>query len=76
MIKKTKTKTFDTDTATVVKKVCFWEFGDPAGYETTMYQTPEGDYFLYTSGGEESPYKTESITSYCKSKALTWIENN
>ena len=55
MIKKTKTKTFDTDTATVVKKVCFGEFGDPAGYETTMYQTPEGDYFLYTSGGEESP---------------------
>ena len=46
MIKKTKTKTFDTDTATVVKKVCFGEFGDPAGYETTMYQTPEGDYFL------------------------------
>ena len=32
MIKKTKTKTFDTDTATVVKKVCFGEFGDPAGY--------------------------------------------
>lgn len=76
MIKKTKTKTFDTDTATVVKKVCFGEVGDPAGYETTMYQTPEGDYFLYTNGGEESPYKTESITSYCKSKALTWIENN
>lgn len=40
MIKKTKTKTFDTDTATVVKKVCFGEVGDPAGYETTMYQTP------------------------------------
>ena len=41
-----------------------------------MYQTPEGDYFLYTNGGEESPYKAENITSYCKSKALAWIENN
>ena len=76
MIKKTKTKTFDTDTATVVKKVCFGEYGDPAGYEMTMYQTPEGDYFLYVNGGAESPYKAEAITSYAKSKALAWIENN
>lgn len=65
MIKKTKTKTFDTDTATVVKKVCFGEVGDPAGYETTMYQTPDGDYFLYTNGGEESPTrrKTSRLTA-------------
>ena len=76
MVKTTKTKTYNTETATLVKKVTCGTFGDPAGYETTMYQTPEGDYFLYTNGGEESPYKTESITSYCKSKALTWIENN
>ena len=51
MIKTTKTKTFDTDTATVVKKVVSGVFGDPAGYEMTMYITPEGDYFLYTYGG-------------------------
>ena len=54
MVKTTKTKTFNTETATVVKKVTCGTFGDPAGYEMTMYMTPEGDYFLYTNGGEKS----------------------
>lgn len=76
MIKQTKTKTFDTDTATLVKKVTVGSFGDPAGYETSMYQTPEGDYFLYTNGGEQSEYATEKITSVCKAKALKWLEEN
>ena len=57
MVKSTKTKTYDTETATVVKKVTIGAYGDPAGYETTMYQTPEGDYFLYTNGGAASDYK-------------------
>ena len=56
MVKTTKTKTYDTATATVVKKVTAGVFGDPAGYETTMYVTPEGDYFLYTYGGAQSGY--------------------
>lgn len=76
MIKKTKTKTFDTETATVVKKVTFSYYGDPAGYETTMFLSPEGDYFLYTFGGAESAYNKETITYYAKSKALAWLENN
>jgi len=76
MIKKTKTKVFDTETATVVKKVTSGAYGDPAGYEKTMYQTPEGDFFLYTNGGEASPCKEEKITSMCKAKALTWLEEN
>ncbi len=76
MVKKTKTKTFDTETATVVKKVTSGVYGDPAGYETTMYRTPEGDYFLYTNGGKESAYAQEKITSYCKAKAEAWLKNN
>lgn len=76
MVKTTKTKTFDTDTATVVKKVTVGTFGDPAGYEMTMYLTPEGDYFLYTNGGAESAYKTEKITSYTKANAKKWLEEN
>ncbi len=75
MVKTTKTKVYDTDTATVVKKVTSGVYGDPKGYEETMYQTPEGDYFLYTNGGAESG-KTEKITSVCKAKALAWIEEN
>lgn len=76
MVKKTKTKVFDTDTATVIKKVTSGYYGDPAGYEQTLYQTPEGDYFFYTYGGEASEYKTEKIASVCKAKALEWVEKN
>lgn len=31
---------YDTETATLVKKHTVGEFGDPAGYEETLYQTP------------------------------------
>ena len=76
MIKKTKTRTYDTETAQVVKKVTFGEFGDPAGYETTMYKTPDGFYFLYANGGEQSAYAVESITAFGKAKAEDWLKNN
>ncbi len=76
MVKTTKTKTFDTETATIVKKLTFGTFGDPSGYEMTMYQTPEGDYFLYTNGGAESAYAKAAITSYTKAKAQEWLKNN
>ena len=76
MIKTTKTKTYDTATAELVKKVTVGTYGDPAGYEMTMYRTAEGDYFLYTYGGEASAYKTEKITAYTKAKAEEWIKNN
>ena len=76
MVKKTKTKTYNTETATVVKKVTSGAYGDPAGYEETMFVTPEGDYFLYTYGGEASAYKAEKITAYTKAKAEEWIKNN
>lgn len=76
MIKVTKTKTYDTDTAAVIKKVTCGEYGDPTGYETTMYQTPAGDYFLYSYGGAESAYPKETITAYTKANAKKWLEEN
>ncbi len=76
MVKKTAKKVYDTETATVVKKVTSGWYGDPAGYETTMYVTPEGDYFLYTYGGETSPYAKENITTFTKAKAQEWLKNN
>lgn len=76
MVKKTKTKVYDTATATVMKKVTFGAYGDPAGYEMTMYQTPEGDYFLYTYGGEASAYAEEKITSFTKASAVKWLAEN
>ena len=45
---KTKTTVYDTATASIVKKVTSGVWGDPAGYETTLYVTEAGEYFLYT----------------------------
>ena len=69
-------KEYDTETATLVKKSTSGSFGDPAGYEETLYQTPEGLYFVYCNGGEESKYAEESITRVAKNKVNEWIENH
>ena len=73
---KTKTTVYNTDTASIVKKVTSGVWGDPAGFETTLYVTEEGNYFLYTNGGAESPYKKEAITAFTKAKADAWLQNN
>ena len=41
-----------------------------------MYQTPEGDYFLYTYGGEASAYAKEKITTFTKANAQKWLAEN
>lgn len=76
MIKRTKTKVFDTETATIVKKVTHSYWGDPAGYEATLYKTPEGDMFIYTNGGAESPFKQENICSYTKANAQRFLASS
>ena len=69
-------KDYDTQTATLIKKTTCGNFGDPAGYEETLYQTPDGFYFLYVNGGENSPYPHEDIQRVGKGKASEWIENH
>lgn len=66
-------KTYDTATATVVKKVTCGNFGDPAGYEETLYVTPDGFYFLYTNGGAESKYAKEDIKRMSRANAESFI---
>lgn len=66
-------KTYDTETSTVVKKVTFGCFGDACGYEETLYATNGGNYFLYTNGGKESIYPTESIKRVSKKAADEWL---
>lgn len=65
---------YDTETAAQVRKFTSGCFGDPAGYEETLYQTPEGRYFIYVNGGAESPYLEEKITRISKDKVEAWIE--
>ena len=69
-------KEYDTETATLLYKVTFGTFGDPAGYEETLYATPDGSAFLYTNGGPESAYPTEKITRLSKKNADEWLKAN
>ena len=67
---------YDTETATLVKKYSVGYFGDPAGYEESLYQTPEGLYFLYVIGGPESPYAEEDIQRLAKTKVKAWMDEH
>lgn len=76
MIKTICKKEYNTENATCIKKCTYGYYGDPAGYEETLYQTPEGLYFLYVSGGEASPYPKEDILRLAKNKVNAWLENH
>lgn len=67
---------YDTETATQILKYTYGYFGDPAGYEETLYETPEGLFFLYVRGGVASPYPTEDILRLAKTKVPQWMEEH
>ena len=69
-------KEYDTQTATLIKKYTFGSFGDAAGYEETLYQTPEGLYFLYVNGGSASPYPQQDILRMAKAKVSDWLDTH
>ena len=66
---------YDTENATIVEKRTFGAFGDPVGYEETLYMTPNGKYFLYVNGGAESIYPEENIKRLSADKANEWKNN-
>ena len=66
---------YDTEASTVVEKRTFGEFGDPAGYEETLYVTENGKFFLYVNGGAESAHPTEDIKRMSAAKADEWKAN-
>ena len=67
---------YDTDAAQLIHKYTNRIFGDPAGYEETLYQMPGGQYFVYGNGGEASPYAEEKITRLAKTKVQAWIDEH
>jgi len=69
-------KEYDTESATLVKKYTYSYFGDPAGFEENLYQTPGGLYFLHVLGGETSPYPQEDILRLAKAKVNDWLETH
>ncbi|MBR3553353.1 MAG: hypothetical protein IKN72_08195 [Clostridia bacterium] len=66
---------YDTEVSTLIEKRTNGEFGDPAGYEESLYQTPKGYYFLYVNGGEASVYPKEDIKCVSAAKAEAWLAN-
>lgn len=67
---------YDTEASQLIAKKTVGEFGDPAGYEESLYKTEGGKFFLYTNGGEESPYKKEDIKRLAAAKADEWLAQN
>lgn len=64
---------YDTEASELVMKRVNGCFGDPAGYEESLYKTEGGKYFLYTFGGPESKYAEESIKRMSAAKAEEWL---
>ena len=69
-------KEYDTETAIIIKQFTFSYFGDPAGYEETLYQTPDGFFFVYVCGGANSIHPEENIFRLGKNKVDEWLENH
>ena len=67
---------YDTDVATVIAKTTSGFFGDADGYEETLYQMPDGKYFLYVNGGADSIYPEENIKRLSTAKAEAWLADH
>ena len=65
---------YDTDASELIQKKVFGVFGDPKGYEESLYKTKEGKFLLYGFGGSESPYTEETITRIAANKVKAWQE--
>lgn len=68
-------KVYDTEASQVIKKVTSGIWGDPCGYEETLYVTEDGAYFLYENGGVDSIHPKESIKRMSKKSAEEWLKN-
>ena len=64
---------YDTERAELIRKHVFGSPGDASGYEETLFKTPEGKYFLYVNGGEDSPYPEENIKRMSEAAAKKWL---
>lgn len=66
---------YDTDTSELVMKKTYGDFGDPWGYEESLYKTEGGKYFLYCFGGFNSPFPKETMVRLAANKVEAWKES-
>ena len=64
---------YDTEKSELIAKFTNGEFGDPAGYEESLYKTEGGKYFIYVNGGAESIYPEETIKRLAQAKVDEWL---
>ena len=69
-------KVYDTETSTLIKKVTIGNYGDPCGYEESLYQTESGHFFLYVNGGADSKHPKEDIIRMSAEKKNAWLKAN
>ena len=69
-------KLYDTDTATLLKKVTYGTYGSPDGWEESLYQTESGHFFLYVNGGADSKHAKEDIIRMGADKKEAWLNAN
>ena len=66
---------YDTSKAEELGNRTYSYYGDPAGYEESLYKTKGGLYFLWGIGGADSPYnRGEDICPISKSEAEDWLQ--
>lgn len=63
---------YNTEASELIAKKTSGEFGDPKGYEESLYKTADGKFFLYVNGGAESIYTEENIKRMSAAKAEEW----
>ena len=69
-----KNRIYDTDKAEALGNRAYSYYGDPAGYEETLYKTKGGLYFLWGLGGADSPYSAgEDILPISEQDAEAWL---
>ena len=66
-------KVYNTETAEKLGTAIAGTFGDPAGYEESLYKTKKGLYFLYGIGGADSIYPQEDIKALTEKEATGWM---
>ena len=66
-------KEYNTETARLLGQYAQGAWGDPAGFEERLYETPEGFLFFYANGGSESPYAKETLKAMSRERGDAWL---
>ena len=70
-----KRHVYDTTKSTELGTRAFGAYGDPAGYEETLYQNRQGFYFVAGKGGDQSLYAAgEDVRPLSEDEAAAWQE--